>query len=45
MHSWLSMDIYFVANDPSRPKSTSTRTINICLMNPGIYTIDFFPED
>ena len=39
MHSWLFMGIHFAVNDPPEPNSTSTRTINVCLMNPDIYTI------
>ena len=29
----------FIANDPSKPNNTSTRIINVCLMNSDIYTI------
>ena len=38
----LFMDTHFMANDPVKPNSNNTRTINICLMNPRIYTISFF---
>ena len=38
------MDVYFVANDPPKPNSTSNKTINVLLINPDIYTIASFSE-
>ena len=37
IHGWLLMDKQFIPND--LPKHSCTITINICLMNLGIYTI------
>ena len=42
MRGWLFTDIYFIANDPSKPNSTRTRIISVCLINPGIYTLPCF---
>ena len=42
MHGLLFIDTYFIANDPLKHNRTSTRTIAICFMDPGIYTILFF---
>ena len=41
VHGWLFIDIHFALNDTPKGYSTSTRTINICLSDPSIYTISF----
>ena len=39
-HAWLNINEYiFCANDAPKPNSTSTRSINYCLMNPGIQVV------
>ena len=38
----LFMDTHFMANYSVKPSNNNTRTINVCLIYPGIYTISFF---
>lgn len=42
----IQMDIHFkhsaAAKDPRKYSSTSTKTINVCLINPDIYAISYF---
>ena len=44
MHGLLFINTHFTANDPLKHNRTCTRTINICFMDPGIYTILFFHQ-
>ena len=45
MHCWLFTEKHFMANDPPKHNSTSTRTIKAYLMKPGIYRILCFSSN
>ena len=47
MHCWIFVDTQFIApeaalaaaNDPSKYNSTIIKIVNVCLLNPDIYTV------
>ena len=39
MHGCLFLDLHFIGDDPPKYNNIGTKTIKVCLMNPGIYLL------